>query len=80
MNKQQRRKQERKKMEREKEQEKERKERLSLIKPDEKLCEWPLSVFPTQVITGKSSPLEKELVLNRLELHFSLTKKHSCCY
>lgn len=64
----------------EKEHEKERKERQNLIEPYEKLCKWPLSVFPTQVITEKSSPLEKKLWLNRLLVYFSFTKKHSCCY
>lgn len=72
--------QDRQKMEKEKALEKERKERLSLIEPYKMFCEWPLSVFPTQVITEKSSSLEKDLVLNRLEVHFSLMKKHSCFY
>lgn len=57
-----------------------RKGRRSLIEPGKKLRKCPLSVFPTQVITEKSSPLEKELVLNRLKVHLSVTKKHSCCY
>lgn len=56
-------------------------EALSLIEPYEKLCEWPLSVFPTQVIAETSSPLEKGACSwIDSEAHFSLTKKHSCLY
>lgn len=68
-------------MERGKGQENERKERLSLIESHEKLCKWPLSVFPTQV-TAERSPLhlKKELELNRLEVYFSLMNKQSAFY
>lgn len=66
-------------MEREKEQENERKERFSLTEFYKNLIK-DLCVFPTQVITEKSFPLEKELVLNRLEVLFSLMKKCSSFY
>lgn len=67
-------------MEREKEQENERKERFSLTEFYKKNLIKDLCVFPTQVITEKSFPLEKELVLNRLEVLFSLMKKRSSFY
>lgn len=63
-------------MEREKEQEN---ERFSLTEFYKNLIK-DLCVFPTQVITEKSFPLEKELVLNRLEVLFSLMKKRFSFY